>query len=168
MDVFRELSFFLNNSHKRRSKVSPKAVDELFDDLREHEKDLLLHSNTRHGLPTLCETRWLSHVDSLSTLLVKYDQVKNALQDIAEESTGQSRSDASAYLKKMSEFSFIILAVIIQHILAFIRQLSVALQSKHCDLVEAYEECQMLIKTFNGERQQLKFSRLFSLELAPC
>ena len=71
MDAFRELSFFINNSHKRKSilksKVSQEAVDELFGDLKQHEEELLLYANTRQGLPTLCETRWLSRVDSLST-----------------------------------------------------------------------------------------------------
>lgn len=92
-------------------------------------------------------------MDSLSTLLVKYDQVKDALDDIATESTGQSRSDVCAYLKKMSEFSFILAAVMTQHIPAFVRPLSVALQSKRCDLVEAYEECQTLITTIR-EREK--------------
>ena len=102
-------------------------VDELFGELKEHEKELLLYANRRQGLPTSCETRWLSQVHSLSTLLVKYDQVKNALHDNAIESTGQSRSDACTYLKKMSKFSFQMVRVMIQHILAFVRPLSVAL-----------------------------------------
>lgn len=64
MDSFRELSFFINNSHKRKnilkSKISQKEVDELFSDLKEHEEELLMYANRRQGLPTLCETRWLS------------------------------------------------------------------------------------------------------------
>ena len=93
MDDFRELSFFINNSHKRKSilksKVSRKAVDELFGDLKEHEEEILLYANRRQGLPTLCKIRWASRVDSLSTLLMKYNQVKNVVHDIAIESTGQ-------------------------------------------------------------------------------
>ena len=143
-------------------KVSRKHIDELFGDVKEHEEDLLLYANRRQGLPTLCETSWLSQLDSLSTLLVKYYQVKNALHDIAIESTGQSRSDACSYLK-MSEFSFIMVAVMIQHVLAFVRPLSVALQSKQYDLVEAYENCQTLITTVKDERKELNFNRLFSI-----
>ena len=104
-------------------------------------------------------------MDSLITLLVKYDQVNNALRDIAIESTGQSRSDACAYLRKMSEFSFIMVAVMIQHVLAFVRPFSVALQFKQCDLVEAYEECQTLITTVKEDR---KGSTGSSQEYPPC
>ena len=67
---------------------------------------------------------------------MKYDQIRNALNDIFEASTGQSKSDACAYLKKMSEFSFILAAVMTQYILGFVRPISVALQSRTCDLVE--------------------------------
>ena len=62
----------------------------------------------------------------------------------------------------MSEFSFIMVAVMIQHVLAFVRPLSVALQSKQCDLVEAYEECQTLITTVKEERKEVIFNKLFS------
>lgn len=166
MDAFRELSFFISNSSKRKSivksRISQKDTDELLSDLSEHEEELLLHSNRRQGLPTLCETRWLSRVDSISTLLMKYDQIKHALSDILVASTGQSKSDASSYLKRMSEFSFILTAVMTQYVLGFVRPISVALQSRKCDLVEAYKECQNLISVLKGERNESKFHKLFA------
>ena len=62
MDIFRDMSFFLNNSHKRkvilRGNVTKKEVDDLLSD-EVHEEELLFASNRRQGLPTLCETRWL-------------------------------------------------------------------------------------------------------------
>ena len=100
-------------------------------------------------------------MDSLSTLLVKYNQVNSALDDIAIKSTGESRSDAYAYMK-MSEFSFILTAVMTQRIFAFVRPLSVFLQSRQCDLVKAHEECQILITTIRDERNELNFHRLFT------
>lgn len=39
---------------------------------------------------------------------------------------------------------------------------SVALQSKQCDLLEAYEECQTLITSIKGERKELNFHRLYA------
>ncbi|XP_062511262.1 uncharacterized protein LOC134187161 [Corticium candelabrum] len=165
MDAFRQLSFFVNNSNNRKtilkSKISLKEVDQLFGNLKEHEEEILLYSNRRLGLATLCDTRWLSPVDSLSTLLVKYNQVNNALDDIDIKSTGKSRSDTYAYMK-MSEFSFILTAVMTQRNLTFVRPLSVSLQSRQCDLVEAHEECQILITTIRDERNELNFHRLFT------
>ena len=166
MDAFRETSFSVNNSHKRKiilkSKVSQKDTDELLSDLEVHEEELLFASNRRQGLPTLCETRWLSRVDSISTLLVKYDQIRDALEEIGRMSSGASRSDAHAYLKKMSEFWYIMTALIIQYILAYVRPISVALQSKQCNLVTAYEECQGLIKVIKAQRNDNTFKQLYS------
>ena len=166
MDIFRDLSFFLNNSHKRkvilRGNVTEKEVDELLSDLEVHEEELLFASNRRQGLPTLCETRWLSRVDSVSTLLVKYDQVRNALEEVADKSSGKSRSDAQAYLKNMSEFWFIMTAVMVQYILAYVRPVSVTLQSKQCDLVKAHEECQGLLQVIKDQRNEATFHRLYS------
>ena len=64
--MFERAKPFLNNSDRNISdfKVSPKAVDEFFGDWKEHEEELLLYGNTRHEMPSLCETRWLSCVVS--------------------------------------------------------------------------------------------------------
>ena len=44
MDAFRQLGFFVNNSHKRKttlkSKISLKEVDQLFGNLKEHEEEI--------------------------------------------------------------------------------------------------------------------------------
>ena len=166
MTAFKDLSFFMNNSHKRKvilkSVISVKEANNLLSDLELHEENLLTDSNRRQGLPSLCETRWLSRVDSISTLLVKYDQIIAALENIVSASSGSSKSDAESYLKQMSGFGFIMAAVIAQYILAYIRPLSVALQSKQCDLVKAYNECQNLIKVIQEQRDDQTFLRLFS------
>lgn len=165
MSAFKDLSFFINNSHKRKvilkSAISVKETNNLLSDLELHEENLLTESNRRQGLPSLCETRWLSRVDSISTLLVKYDQIIAALENIVSESSGTSRSDAESYLKQMSGFGFIMAAVIVQYILAYIRPLSVALQSKQCDLIKAHNECQNLIKVIQEQRDDNNFHRLF-------
>lgn len=163
MDAFRKLSVFVNSSHKRKSilksNISEKSTLELLTDLDVHDEELHIASNRRQGLPTLCETRWLSRVDSLSVLLGKYDQLKNALEEISDDSSAESKSDANAYLKKMCQFPFILTATMTQHILAILRPLSLGLQSKKCDLVEAYEECQIIIAMIRDERD--KFHEVF-------
>ena len=166
MDGFRDLTFFLKNSHKRKlilkDKVQEKDVGELLSDLEVHEEELLFASNRRQGLPTLCETRWLSRVDSLSTLLVKYDQIISALKEIAQKSSGSSRNDALSYLRKMADFWFLLTAVIVQHILGYVRPVSVALQLKQCDLLLAHQECQSLLRVLKGQRDDDVFHRLYT------
>ena len=80
---------------------------------------------------------------------------------IAEKPSGQSKHDAISYVKKMGKFPFIIAAVMTQYVLAFIWPLSVALQSKICDLVQAFAECWLLLGLLQKERSQGSFNKLF-------
>lgn len=89
-------------------------------------------------------------------------QIREAIEEIEQKSTGKSKADAQAYLKKMSDFWFIMTAVIVQYILAYVRPISVALQSKQCDLVQAYEECQGLLEVIKDQWNDETFHRLYS------
>ena len=80
---------------------------------------------------------------------------------IAEKSTGQSKHDATSYMKKMSEFPFIMTAVTTQYVLAFIHPLSVALQSKTCDLLQAHTECRSLLELIAMEQCEGSLKKLF-------
>ena len=66
-----------------------------------------------------------------------------------------------SYVKKMGDFPFIVTAVMTQYLLAFLRPLSVALQSETCDLVYAYKECQSLLELLKKERSETTFSKLY-------
>ncbi|MES9881906.1 MAG: hypothetical protein ABW185_13590 [Sedimenticola sp.] len=165
MDSFKELTFFISYSAKRKhiltTIIADNAVDNITMDCDEHEEQLFERATRRQGLPTLSDTRWLSRVDSISTLLVQYSQIYRSLEEIAAKSTGQSKHDATAYMKRMGEFSYIMSAVMTQYILAHIRPLSVALQSKTCDLVAAHADCQDLISVMKKERTEETFRKLY-------
>ena len=51
-------------------KISQEDTEELFSNIS-IEEEIYVHSARRQGLPTLCETRWSSRVDSTSILLIK-------------------------------------------------------------------------------------------------
>ena len=84
-------------------------------------------NRNRYHLPTLSDTRWLSLVNSISTLLRHYEAVHEALDEVRVQSSGQDSHDFALYLYSMSAFCFIVAAVICQDILAFTRPLSVGL-----------------------------------------
>jgi hypothetical protein len=111
-------------------------------------------------LPLLCETRWLARVDAVSTLLARYSDVYETLSVICE-SGGPSASDAYSFRLSMSNFSWILSAVAVQYILAFIRPLSLILQAEGCDLMAAYEEAQTLISVLERQRSAEVFHTLF-------
>ena len=114
----------------------------------------------RQVLPSLCETRWLARVDTISTLLARYSEVYETLTVISE-SGGPSASDAHSFQLSMSNFSWILAAVVSQYILAFIQPLSLTLQAKNCDLMKAYEEAQNLTSLLEKQRSGEVFRRLF-------
>ncbi|KAK2548314.1 52 kDa repressor of the inhibitor of the protein kinase [Acropora cervicornis] len=121
MTTFQELSFFFSYSPKRKKilkqnfSTSSDAEDFLADSPKEEHKERLFKSAlNRESLPTLCDTRWLSRVDSISTLLANYSKIYEAVAQVKAQSKGNTRP------------------------------LSVLLQSKTCDLVKAHTEARNL------------------------
>ena len=145
MDTFKSITFFFFASRKRKEILSEKLLESASNDVLadsglavvtendQCEDVIALRANkNRYHLPTLSDTRWLSRVDSIITLLNNYQSVHEALDEVRVQSTGQSSHDAASYLYSMSAFCFIVAAVIYQYILAFTRPLSVVLQSNEC------------------------------------
>ena len=106
------------------------------------------------SLPVLSDTHWLTRVDSIDCLLKHFTQVCHAIEEVRDSSTGQSANDADTFLRRMLCFEFVASAVISHHVLTVTRPLSVALQAKQCDLLEAHKIAQRLIKTLEKERNE--------------
>lgn len=168
MDTFQQLSLFLNASTKRKTIMKKvfkdeETVNHLLADLEEEDVGRLFQaSETKMFLPTLCTTRWLSRVDSISVLLSHYKAVYDSLLEINNASIGQAARDADSYINAISQFSFVVAAVISAYVLAFIRPLSVALQSKQCDLLKANADARNLVETLQRVRSdETAYNRLY-------
>ena len=105
MTTFQELSFFFSYSPKRKEilkqnvSTSTDAEDLLADcPKEEHEERLFKSALNRESLPTLSDTRWLSRVDSISTLLANYSKIYDAVAQVKAQSKGKSSHDASLFL----------------------------------------------------------------------
>lgn len=136
MDTLKSITFFFFASRKRKGILSEKLLKSAGNDVLadsglavvteddQREDVIALRANkNRYHLPTLSDTRWLSRVDSIITLLSNYESVHEALDEVRVQSTGRSSHDAASYLYSMSAFCFIVAAVIYQYILAFTRPL---------------------------------------------
>ena len=111
------------------------------------EGDIQLGIGSRkESIPTLCDIRWLSIEGTISAYLGNFGQVHYALGIIKGESTRQSGYDAESYMRSLEQFKFTHTAFVTQHMLAFIQELSVALQATLCDLIEVHESTQELIQ----------------------
>ena len=179
MDTFKSITFFFFASRKRKGILSEKLLESAGNDVLadsglavvteddQCEDVIALRANkNRYHLPTLSDTRWLSRVDSIITLLSNYESVHEALDEVRVQSTGRSSHDAASYLYSMSAFCFIVAAVIYQFILAFTRPLSVVLQSKECDLILAHEDARNLLAATQSQRSDERFHLLYSRETA--
>ena len=81
MDYFKELTLSVNYSATRKyiitTSMSEKIADDLTTDLdaEKNEEEHFQSARRRQVLPTLSDIRGLSRVDSMSTLLVKYEKI---------------------------------------------------------------------------------------------
>jgi len=179
MDTFRSITFFFSASPKHKGILSEILSERAGNDLLADSGTIaktednpcedvmaLKVNRSRCSLPTLGDTRWLSRVDLISTLLCHYEAVHEAFEEVRLQSTGQSSHNTASYLYSMSAFSFIIAAVICQYILAFTRPLSVALQSTECNLVLAHEDARNLVATIQSQRSDGRFHSLYSRAVA--
>ena len=138
--------------------TSEKTLSTLTD-IDESEFELFKSANRRGSLPTLSDTRWLSRVDSLSTLLVNYEKLIDALEEIVAESHGQSQHDVKSYAYSLASFPYIVSAVITQYVLGFTAPLSLQLQAKSCNLVKAHSEARSLLRVLENVRNDDKYYR---------
>ena len=133
------------------------------DFLADCVEDEFLPKRKFQGLPILSDTHWLTRVDSIYCLLQNYRAVCEAVVTIRDSSTGKSASDADSYLKRLLSFEFLVSAIICQHVLAFTRPITIALQAKECDLYKAYKMAQRLVTSIESERTSDRFQALWKV-----
>lgn len=94
-------------------------------------------------LPKLCESRWSARVDTLSVVIGKYAAILSSLEDVRYESTvPDARTKATAFVNMMEKSTFIVAIVVAQHILSYMKPLTLALQSSQCDVYKAFVDAQ--------------------------
>jgi hypothetical protein len=146
-DNVNKLTWFLSGSAKRKEiflQIAADADDDLLDILTVEEDDDLAESVTaikkgakRKSVPKFCATRWSARVSTLSAMLAKYPTILKAMDRIMEESSGESRSDASSYIRLLEDSQFIVALTVAQAILSFLDPVTKALQAKDCNLAGA-------------------------------
>ena len=139
MDTVQTIAFAFDYSAKRLVQFKESL------ELDPNAKDAM---ERKTKLNTLCEKRWFSRVDSLTTFLKCYDVIVSALQELSEDGDSKARSHVCSIL----QFDFIIALVTAEHVLAPTNPLSALLQAKDQDLLEAVKECRAVINILQAER----------------
>ncbi|XP_048727017.1 zinc finger MYM-type protein 1-like [Ostrea edulis] len=156
LTILGKITWFICGVSKRKA-ILMKEVQEAnkdldFDLLYENEDALFEAAMRQTMMPKLSETRWTSRVDTLSWLLAHYKSLLNVLETVQSKSKGQAAADASSYHAVLLKFDFIVVVVMLQYTLGYIRPLSILLQSESCDLVKAHQEARDLLLIFQGIR----------------
>lgn len=136
-DDVNQLTWFLGASPKRVSimkrhlpdaKQADFLIGNIENEVTESNKNIE-QSFSVNILPKLCETRWSARVDTLSVVIGKYAAILSSLEDVRYESTvPDARTKATAFVNMMEKSTFIV-AIVAQHILSYMKPLTLALQS---------------------------------------
>ena len=102
-------------------------------------------------MPKFCPTRWTARVSTLSALL---DDILKALERIKENSTGDGRVDAASYIRLMKDSQFVVALVVGQFVLSFLARVTVVLQSKDCNLIDAFTDVALTKECIRDTRNE--------------
>lgn len=119
------------------------------------------YPNVEKGkLIPLCRTRWdVERLGALEVTLDLLEAVVDALTDMALNRERRWNRDTVAQastLLKSVDYEFIINLVITQKVLAFTSSITTGLQQRGLDLVRAYEEIQLVIRTLQHTRNRVE------------
>lgn len=139
MDTVQTISFAFDYSAKRLKQFK----ESLSNDNSTKEQ---IERKTK--LQTLCETRWFSRVDALTTFKKCYNVIIDALEELSEDGDAKVRS----YACSIKQFDFLKALVTSEHVLTPLNSLSAVLQGKTQDLLEAAKESKTVISMLSAER----------------
>ena len=139
--------------------ITADAEDDLLDLLTAEEDDLaesvaaINQGVKQKSVPKFCATRWSARVCTLSAMLAKYPTILKAMERIREESSGDSRCDASSYIRLLEDPQFIVALTVAQAVLSFLDPVTKALQAKDCNLAGAYKDVALAKECIRDARQ---------------
>ncbi|CAI0560943.1 unnamed protein product [Linum tenue] len=115
--------------------------------------------NQETSLKRPCDTRWGSHFGTLVNLEFMYSAVIAALDDVQRDGNGEAKGEAIRMLNQLDTFDFAFMLKLMIHVLAITNELSLALQRKDQDIVNAVH----LVSVAKYRLQQMRDSRWDSL-----
>lgn len=150
-----------NNDNKQLFRLLTDSDSASYEDLSESTQ-AIKEAGKKKVVPKFCATRWSARVSTLSALLSKYLEVVQALEKIRDASTGEARSDAASYIRLMEDSQFVVALTVTQFVLSFLGAVTIALQSKHCNLADAYSDIAVARECINDSRTDACWRKVWS------
>ena len=136
MGTVRKLSEFFNNSPKRQQHS-------------ENKIESLLPNSNHNILINVCRTRQIPRLDGLDGIVELLVPILATLEDIGLNRNGEDNAQA---LVNDVDFSFVVTLVIVRYILDLTRQVTVKLQRREMDLLNADQEISSLKQALEDMR----------------
>ncbi|CAN1224416.1 Zinc finger MYM-type protein 1 [Linum perenne] len=124
------------------------------DSIKEHQAAKGRGLNQEMSLKRPCETRWGSHFETLVNLASIFSSVIEVLDDMLHEGTSETKAVAYDTLLKLQSFSFAFMLNLMIKVLAITNELSIALQRKDQDIVNAIQLVRVAKLRLQGMRDQ--------------
>ena len=138
-----------------------------------HRWKVLMDQLSSEGLPTvkrMLDTRWSARADATKALVKGYDEINDALVEIAgdEEEKAETREEARGLATKMNQLETGILAALLHHILHRFHANSQALQSADQDLNSAVAIYESLMDFIGKQRARFEEFEAEGKKLSQC
>ncbi|CAI0435348.1 unnamed protein product [Linum tenue] len=140
-EFFRNLSFIITavtGSCKRQDQLEAAEAAKIAIQLAAGEIETGKGANQVSTLQRPCDTRWSSHLRSISNLIKLYGSTCKVLENITKDGcSSNAKWDATSALERMKSFDFIFILFLMKEILSTTDILSQALQRKSQDIFNA-------------------------------
>ena len=138
---FQYILFIVNtvdSSSKRHDELHDAQMVELARLLAVDELETGQGENQIRSLRRPGDTRWGSHLGSISSLMNMFKAVSSVLQNLAADSTaGANHTDGDTSFRYLTSFEFVFVLCMMREMLEITEQLGQALQKKSQDIVNA-------------------------------
>ena len=145
------LGVFFKFSPKRQ-----KALEEAIKSINAERRSVKRLEITQHKFKLLCETRWVERHTTLEDFADLYEPLLNCLEEIAYNTVkiwdAKSVTEANGLLRSVTSAEFIAAFQTTHYFLGFSKSLSIQLQGSSKEILEAYQEINLLKQILIRER----------------
>ncbi|CAN1825170.1 Zinc finger MYM-type protein 1 [Linum perenne] len=144
----------VGSSCKRQDSIKEHQAAKVAATLANGELETGRGLNQEMSLKRPCETSWGSHFGTLINLASIFSSVIEVLDDMLQEGTSETKAVAYDTLLKLQSFSFSFMLNLMIKVLAITNELSIALQRKDQDIVNAIQLVRVAKLRLQGMRDQ--------------
>ena len=143
---------FIRSSNKRQKLLRDKQVSQFAKLIEEGQIETGSGLNQESSIARAGDTRWGSHFRSLTSLMTIYGAIIEVLEEVGKDTSFEKYGETMLLLDVLQSFDFIFMLYMMVEILGFTNDLSVALQKRDQDLLNALS----LVKATKEELQEMR------------